>query len=385
LRQPAINIADLQHRARKRLPSVVFDYLAGGAEDELTLIENRAAFQRWQLRARVLQGHGAPDLSTSLFGEKLAVPMLIGPTGLNGLHWHGADIALAKAAADMGTIFSLSTASNVSLETAAAATAGAKWYQLYPWGDRKVQARLIERAKVAGYKALIVTVDSLVAGKRERDLRNGFSHELRLSSRLVVDALLHPHWLLHTWLGGRGMPRFENVAEFLPPGATASDLAEFTRSQRNAGLCWDDIAWMKAQWNGPLLVKGVACAEDVEPARRAGVDGFIVSNHGGRQLDGAPATLDALPEVAAAAGPEMPVLLDGGIRRGSDVLKALALGARAVLLGRATLYGVAASGLPGATRALSILRDELQRNLALVGLPSVSAISREVVRPAPRG
>jgi (S)-mandelate dehydrogenase len=381
----AVSIADLQHRARKRLPKVVFDYLAGGAEDELTLSENRAAFGRWQLRARVLKGHGTPDLSTSLFGEKLAIPLLIGPTGLNGLHWRGADIALARAAADMGTIFSLSTASNVSLETASTASTGPKWFQLYPWGDRTVQARLIERARLAGYKALIVTVDSLVAGKRERDLRNGFSHELRFSPRLLVDALVHPHWLVHTWLRGGGMPRFENVAEFLAPGATASALAEFTRSQRNAGLCWDDIAWMKVQWNGPLLVKGVSCAEDVEPARRAGVDGLIVSNHGGRQVDGAPASLDVLPEVAAAAGHQMPVLLDGGIRRGSDVLKALALGARAVLLGRATLYGVAAAGLPGATSALSILRDELQRNLALVGLSGVGAVSREIIRPAPIG
>lgn len=182
------------------------------------------------------------------------------------------------------------------------------------------------------------------------------------------------------------MPRFENVAEFVGAGATAADLAEFTRSQRNTGLTWDDIAWMKSQWgDGPVLVKGIGCVEDVEPARRAGVDGLVVSNHGGRQVDGVPGTLDLLPEIVSAAGPEMPVLLDGGIRRGSDVIKALALGARAVLVGRATLFGVAASGQEGATLALTILRDELRRTLAMVGVPSVATISRDVLRPAPLG
>lgn len=380
----AVNIADLERQARSRLPKVVYDYLAGGAEDERTLKENREAFGRWHLRTRVLRGHGAPDLSTTLFGQKMGLPILIGPTGLNGLHWRGADVALARAAASLDAVFALSTASNESLEAVAKSTPGPKWYQLYPWGDRSVCQRLIERAKSAGYGALVVTVDSLIGGKRERDLRNNFSHELRVSPRLVVDGLLHPHWLLHTWLRGGGMPRFENVAEFVGAGATAADLAEFTRSQRNTGLSWDDIAWMKSQWgDGPVLVKGLACVEDVEPARRAGVDGLVVSNHGGRQVDGVPGTLDLLPEIVSAAGPEMPVLLDGGIRRGSDVIKALALGARAVLVGRATLFGVAASGQEGATLALTILRDELRRTLAMVGVPSVATISRDVLRPAP--
>lgn len=380
----AVNIADLERQARSRLPKVVYDYLAGGAEDERTLKENREAFGRWHLRTRVLRGHGAPDLSTTLFGQKMGLPILIGPTGLNGLHWRGADVALARAAASLDAVFALSTASNESLEAVAKSTPGPKWYQLYPWGDRSVCQRLIERAKSAGYGALVVTVDSLIGGKRERDLRNNFSHELRVSPRLVVDGLLHPHWLLHTWLRGGGMPRFENVAEFVGAGATAADLAEFTRSQRNTGLTWDDIAWMKSQWgDGPVLVKGIGCVEDVEPARRAGVDGLVVSNHGGRQVDGVPGTLDLLPEIVSAAGPEMPVLLDGGIRRGSDVIKALALGARAVLVGRATLFGVAASGQEGATLALTILRDELRRTLAMVGVPSVATISRDVLRPAP--
>jgi (S)-mandelate dehydrogenase len=382
----AVNIADLERQARSRLPKVVYDYLAGGAEDERTLKENREAFGRWHLRTRVLRGHGAPDLSTTLFGQKMGLPILIGPTGLNGLHWRGADVALARAAASLDAVFALSTASNESLEAVAKSTPGPKWYQLYPWGDRSVCQRLIERAKSAGYGALVVTVDSLIGGKRERDLRNNFSHELRVSPRLVVDGLLHPHWLLHTWLRGGGMPRFENVAEFVGAGATAADLAEFTRSQRNTGLTWDDIAWMKSQWgDGPVLVKGIGCVEDVEPARRAGVDGLVVSNHGGRQVDGVPGTLDLLPEIVSAAGPEMPVLLDGGIRRGSDVIKALALGARAVLVGRATLFGVAASGQEGATLALTILRDELRRTLAMVGVPSVATISRDVLRPAPLG
>ncbi len=211
----AINVADLERLARRRLPRVVFDFLQGGAEDERTLYSNRAAYTKYELVPRILTGNHAPDLSVDLFGERCQLPFLIGPTGLNGLHWKGADIALAKAAAKAGTVFCLSTASNVSLEAAAAASAGSKWYQLYPWGDRSVCGRLMQRAREAGYRVLIVTVDSLVAGKRERDVRNGFSHELRISPKVIVDGLLHPGWLVNTLACGRWNAPLRERGRFL--------------------------------------------------------------------------------------------------------------------------------------------------------------------------
>lgn len=373
-------ISDLEEAARRRLPKVVFDYLCGGAEDEQTLRRNRDAFASWQLRSRVLTGHSKPDISIELFGEKLQTPFIVGPTGLNGLHWRSADLMLARAASNAGTIFTASTASNSSLEDIASCSPGPKWFQLYPWGDRAVVGRLIDRAKAAQYKLMVVTVDSLIAGKRERDLRNIFSHEVRLSAKVVLDGLTHPDWLITTWIAGGGMPRFENVAEFVGPSATATDLAEFTRSQRNPSLKWDDILWIKERWGGTLLVKGINSAEDVKCALEIGLDGIIVSNHGGRQLDSAPATLDILPEIIAAAGEAMPVLIDSGFRRGTDIVKALALGARAVLLGRATLYGVASAGEMGAFQALNILRVEVEKTLALMGCENIEALHPGMLR-----
>lgn len=238
--------------------------------------------------------------------------------------------------------------------------------------------RLAQRAAAAGYKAMIITVDSLVGGKRERDLRNHFAHEVNITPRVVWDGLTHPRWLASTWFG-RGMPRIENVAEFARAGANAHDLAEFTRSQRNPKLSWDDIAWIRTQWQGPLLVKGILTAEDALCAKQVGADGVVVSNHGGRALDSAPATIECLPEIVAAVVGGMRVLVDGGFRRGSDIAKALALGADCVLLGRATLYGLAAGGEPGVARALSILRDELERVFALTGCGSVADLTPQHV------
>ncbi|MBI2726313.1 MAG: alpha-hydroxy-acid oxidizing protein [Polaromonas sp.] len=376
----AVSIADLESMARRRLPKVIFDYLYGGAEDEITLSANLDAFKQWQFKPRLVTGHVSRNLSVDLFGDRLSLPFLIGPTGLNGLHWKGADLALAQAAKQAQTVHTVSTASTNSLEDIAKVSSGPKWFQLYPWGDRAVVGRLIDRAKAAGYTVMMVTVDSLVAGKRERDARNKFSHEVHLTPRVIWDGITHPDWLIKTWFAGGGMPRIENVAEFVGPGSNASQLAEFTRSQRNAGLNWDDIAWMKDRWGGPFLVKGIACAEDVPLAKKAGADGVVVSNHGGRQLDGAPATLDVLQEVVQASGDNFPVLIDGGFRRGSDIIKALALGAKAILLGRATLYGLAAGGEPGVAKALSILQSELDRSLALLGCESVQALNSSWVR-----
>lgn len=371
-----VNIADLGRLAKRRLPKVIFDYLDGGAEDEVTLRANRSGFERYRFRPRILTANANRDISIELFDQTFKLPFMIGPTGLNGIHWRGADVALARAAAAAGTGFCLSTASTSSIEDIGASTQGIKWFQLYPWADRAFSARLLERAKAAGFSVLLVTVDSVNAGRRERDARNRFSHEVTLTPSTVIDGLLHPGWLTSVWLRGGGMPRMPNLAEFLPPGADAAAMADFTRSRRNPHLNWDDVRFLKRQWDGLMLVKGVLTAEDTSLALDAGADGVVVSNHGGRQLDGSMATIDVLPEIVDAAGGSV-VLIDGGFRRGSDIVKALALGARAVLLGRATLYGVAAAGQTGAARALSILTSEVDRVLALLGCERVSQIEKK--------
>lgn len=361
----AVNIDDLRLRARSRLPRVVFDYLDGGAEDEITLRANRRAFERLRLMPRILGG-GVADLSTEIFGHTYAAPYLIGPTGLNGLYWPDGDLHLARAAAEAGIGFSLSTASNTSMEEIAERVGAPRWFQLYPWGRPDFSRALVDRAAAAGYSALVITVDSLVGGKRERDLRHGFSHEIRMSVRVVLDGLMHPRWLASVWLGGK-RPRFQNLVSFLGEGVSDRELADFTRSQRNPGFSWEDVRRIRQQWRGPLVIKGIMCAADALRAREEGADGIVVSNHGGRQLDGAPATIHALAEIAAKLDGRTTILLDGGVRRGSDVVKTLALGAKGVLLGRATLYGLAAGGQAGVAQALAILADETRRTMILVG------------------
>ncbi len=375
----AINIADLRELARRRLPRVVFDYLDGGAEDEATLDWNLEAFRRWALVLRVLPGTGSVDLSVDLFGERLALPLIVGPTGLNGIFWHGADVLLARAAGVAGAAFTLSTPSNSSLEDVATAGAGVKWFQLYPWGERSLSQRLIERAAAAGYRALVVTVDALTIGKRERDLRNNFAHEVHYTPKVVLDGLSHPRWLVSVWLRG-GVPRLENIVEFAPKNASARELTAFVRARRNLAFSWDDLAWLRGRWTGPFLIKGVLAVEDAKRAADLGADGLIASNHGGRQLDGAIASLDALVPIVDAVGSRLVVIVDGGVRRGADVVKALALGATAVLLGRAPLYGVAAAGEPGVARALAILREEAERVMFLIGCRSVATLSRSYLR-----
>jgi len=368
--QAAVNIADLASLARRRLPRVIWDFLDGGAEDEVTLRANRSAFDRFVFRPRLATGNGKRDLSVQLLGHTLSTPFMIGPTGLNGIYTPDADLMLAREAAAAGTAFALSAAANSSIERVAQEPPGILFFQVYPWGDRPVSARLLSRASACGYQALIVTVDSLIPGNRHRDTRNGFAHALHFSPRTIWDGITHPQWLTSTWFA-RGMPRFENVAEFVPAGSDAYALSAFTRNQRNPFYSWEDVAWMRDTWKGPMLIKGVLTADDARLAATHGLDGVVVSNHGGRALDYAPATLNVLPEIVEAAG-AMPVLVDGGFRRGTDIVKALALGARCVLLGRATLYGLAAGGQAGVGRALAILREETDRVMGLLGCTSVA-------------
>ncbi len=370
----AINTADLQRLAKCRLPKVIYDYLAGGAEDEITLNRNTQIFERYALRPSLLQGNFPVDTSVKLFEQTIGIPYLVAPTGLNGIFASQADLALAEASAQANTIFSVSTAANYSLEDIASHTSGPKWFQLYPWGDPKLVSRLVERAQVAGYRALVITVDSLVPGKRERDLRNEFAHQVRLTPRVVLDGLLHPRWLSTVWLRG-GMPRVENLTEFLSPKATAKELADFTRAQRNPNFSWKEVRLIRRQWKGPMLIKGVLTPEDAIRAREEGIEGIVVSNHGGRQLDGTYSTLEALQEIRASLGNDMTVLVDGGFRRGSHILKALALGANAVMLGRVPLYGLAAGGHAGVVRSFEILTDEIVRTAGLIGVRSMREIT----------
>jgi len=376
-----LNIADLRRLAKARLPKVIFEYLDGGAEDEVTLARSRSVYDRLSLVPRLASGFSRPDMSVDLFGQRLSVPFMVGPTGMNGIFWRGADLALARSAEKVGAGFTLAMAANASIEEVGAESKGVKWFQLYPWGDDALWRRMLERARTSGFSALVVTMDTLVNGNRERDRRNRFAHNVALTPRTVMDGMLHPRWLLDVWL--RGVPRFENLLETLGQTADVNEVAAFTRRARRPDMSWDDLSRIRKMWSGPMLIKGVLSADDVRNSMSIGVDGIIVSNHGGRQLDGAITTLQALPTIVEAASGRLVVLADGGFRRGSDVVKALALGAQAIVLGRAPLYGVAASGQAGVQLALQILQEETARVMGLIGCGSVSDLTTDYLWAEP--
>ncbi len=352
-----INVFDFEEAARAKLPVMVFDYYAGGAQDEVTLRANRAAFERIALRYRVLVDVSQRDLATTVLGQSVAMPILIAPTAFHGLAHPGGEVATARAAARAGTIMVLSTLSNAPLEDVVRAAPGAVWFQLYVYRDRGATKALVERAEAAGCKALVLTADAPLLGRRERDVRQRF----HLPEGLVASNVL-----------GAG---YGHVAA----EASGSGLAAYVASLLDASLTWKDLEWLRAITRLPLLIKGIVRSDDAVRALEHGAAAVIVSNHGGRQLDTAPATLDVLPDIAEAVGDRAAVLLDGGIRRGSDVVKALALGARAVLVGRPVLWGLAVDGENGVFRVLSILRDEFDLAMALCGCPKVQDITRALV------
>ncbi|HEY1609432.1 MAG TPA: alpha-hydroxy acid oxidase, partial [Paraburkholderia sp.] len=377
-----LSIADLQQSARRRLPASIYGYVSGAAEDHRTFANNRAAFDRWMLHPRMLTGVAQRSQEVDLFGVRYSAPFGIAPMGLAGLCAHDGDLSLARAAAAERVPFVLSAASTVPLETVAAAAPGS-WYQGYLSADRATIAPLLARIASAGYRVLVVTVDVPVAAQRENELRNGFSVPLRPSARLVLGGLARPRWMVSTFartLATRGIPHFENFTAHrggqIITGATGDH-----RNGR-AALSWPDIAWIRSQWGGQLVIKGILRPDDARRAREAGADGIVVSNHGGRQLDGAIATLDVLPAIAAAAG-DLAVILDSGVRRGTDVLKALSLGARFVLIGRPAMYGLAVGGEAGVRHALALLRREIDVDLALVGCARVEDLDRSFVTCGP--
>ncbi len=373
----AFNIEDLRQSAQRRLPRVAWDYLERGAEDDVTMAANRTGFERIHFRPRTLVDVSDCTLKHELFGKTYTAPFGIAPTGAAGLYCFDADIALARAASAAGVPFVLSTASFVAMERVAQEAEGSKWFQLYMSKDREAAERLVRRAFDAGFEALVVTTDVPVGANREYNLRNGFSIPFRINARNVIDGMLHPRWLAQVFLRTlltSGVPRFQNVDSNVGGRIISKDLSAF-RARRDA-LDWSDIAWLRTIWPRKLLVKGVLTADDARLALQHGADGVVVSNHGGRQLDGAVAAIDVLPEIAEAVGGRMAVLFDSGVRRGSDIVKALALGADFVFCGRATLYGAAAGGMDGVTHALNFLRSETDRVMALLGCNSVNALDR---------
>jgi (S)-mandelate dehydrogenase len=372
-----VSIEDLRTIARRRLPRAIFDFFDGGAEDEVTLRENRAAFERVRLLPKVLVNVAKVDISAEIFGVRSTLPLAIAPTGGISAGRAGAELSLARAAKAFGVPFTLATPAAFTIERVAEEVGGRLWFQLYAVREHEFREKLIARAAAAGYEAMLVTVDLPVSGKRERDPRNGFVTPYNPNWRNSRDVIFKPAWLLEIMQHGLpGMANFEGY-KFSSYGKT--DIATAVGREMDAALDWEAIKRIRSLWPRKLLLKGVERAEDAERAASIGCDGVVVSNHGGRQLDGASSTLDALPNVARAVGSKITVLLDGGVRRGVDILKARALGAQGVLTGRATLFGAMAGGEPGARRALEILSSELQRAMQLCGAASVSEIGPDLL------
>ena len=374
-----VNIEDLRSLARRRVPRAVFDYLDGGADAELTLSENCRAFCDVLFRPRSAVAVGNCDLRTRVLGNELSFPAMLAPVGYSRLMHPGGEVAAARASGEAGTGYILSTISGYRLENVKAGSSGPVFYQLYLMGGRAAAEGSLDRARRAGFAGLVITVDTPVAGMRERDPRNGMK-ELMGSSWLakipyLPNLLAHPGWLA-SFLQDGGVPKLENV---VVPGKGAMELVDMGAALARATVTWEDLRWIRQTWFGPIVVKGLLTGDDARRAVDEGASAVVVSNHGGRQLDSVFPTLRALPEVVAAVNGQAEVLMDGGIRRGSDIVKALCLGARAVLVGRAYAYGLAAGGYAGVVRALQILRADVERTMRLLGCPGISSLDRSYI------
>lgn len=380
MRTPA-SIEDLRLEARRRLPRMAFDFIDGGADAETTLRANRTAFEALRLRPRTLVDVSTRDSSTTIFGERYALPLAIAPTGMSRIAAKVGDLAGARAAARAGAGFTLSTMSSHSIEEVAAASPDARlWFQLYLWRDPEIAPRLVERARRAGYRVLVLTTDVAVVGNRLRDRRNGFVFPPKIRPRTALDLLRHPRWLAQA----PAAMSFANVESDSRAPIEHARLVQKLLGSETA--TWERFDRLREQWDGPLVVKGVMNAAEAVRAADHGADGIVVSNHGGRQLDGVPATIEVLPEIAAAVGSRLEVLLDSGVRHGSDLVRARALGARACLIGRPWLYGLAADGERGVEAALALFEAELDRTLALLGVPRLDDLDRSALvdPPTPR-
>ena len=376
----ALNIADLRALAQKRLPKGLFEFVDRGTEDEVALLNNRAALDRIKLRPRVLVDVSRRESKTNLFGRELPLPIIIAPTGMADLMWFHGELALARAAARAGIPFTLATSSTTPFEQVSQTLNAPFWFQMYMWDDREQSHAIMNRARAAGADTLLLTVDTAVFANREFNRRNGFTNPL-LNRRFALDIAIHPRWSLGVmgrYLLEGGMPRFANYPEHLRSNITRAP----ARLANSASVTWQDVARLRERWPGRLLLKGVLAPQDALLAVEHGVDGIVVSNHGGRNLDAAVAPIDVLAEIVAAVSGRIAVLYDSGIRRGTDIVKALALGADAVLIGRATLFGLAAGGESGASRAIAILHEELTRTLALIGAQGINDLTPACVYAA---
>ena len=374
-----LNVDDLRNLARRRIPRIVFDYIDGGADGEVTMQENRRAFNSVTFRPRHAVAVANCDLRTRVLGFDLSMPVLLAPVGyLRVMHPHG-EVGAARAAGDAGTACILSTVSGYRLEDVKAASSGPVWYQLYLTGGRGAAEGALHRAETAGYSVLVITIDSTVIGLREREVRDGMEQLLRGSFlsqiRFTPQIFARPRWLVGHLLDG-GLPDMPNIVS---PERGVLKVRDAHSAIKRTAFSWNDMSWIRALWKGPIVIKGVLTGDDARKSVDYGAAAVVVSNHGGRQLDGTPASLRALPEVVAAVKDQAEVLLDSGIRRGSDVIKAVCMGARAVLCGRAYVYGLAAAGEAGVTRALEILRADMERTLKLLGCPSIGALDRSYV------
>ncbi|HZM32262.1 MAG TPA: alpha-hydroxy acid oxidase [Acidimicrobiales bacterium] len=374
----AASVEDLRRIAKRRLPGGVFDYIDGGAEDERTLAANQAAFAATWFRPRVLRGLAKVATETAILGRPVPYPLVLAPTGFTRIADPEGELAVARAAARAGLPYTLSTLSTRSIEEVRAVSDGRLWFQVYAWRDRGLVREMVERAAAAGYEALVLTVDTAVLGRRERDVRRGFSLPPTIGPGTLVDGALHPGW---TWAFVRSEPiRFANVAgREVGDGASPVTLSDYINTQFDPELSWADVDWLRSVWDGPLVLKGVQTVEDALIAVEHGVEAVALSNHGGRQLDGAPASFSLVAPVADAVGGRTEIICDGGVRRGSDIAKAVAAGATAAMAGRAYLYGLGAAGERGVDRVLDWLRGDLLRTMSLLGAGTVADLDRSLL------
>ena len=376
--QRAADVSDLRRIARRRMPRGCFDYIDGAAEDERTAGRNVSAYAKWQFRPRVLRDVADVDTSGAVLGTPVPFPLVIAPTGFDRIAHSQGELAVARAAERAGIPYSLSTMGTRSIEEVAQVCGGRKFFQVYVWRDRKLLAELLERAAAARYEAIMITVDTAVLGRRERDVRHGFALPPKLGLDTLLDGLLHPAWTLD-FLSNEPITFSNCVGAEGGHGEGAVALADYVNSQFDPSLSWSDIDWFREQWDGPVMLKGIQSPEDAAIAADAGIDAVIVSNHGGRQLDGAPAPVELLPSVREAVGDRCEVICDGGIRRGSDICKALALGADSVMAGRAYFYALGAAGEAGVDWVLAHLLDGMIRTMRLAGVSSAADLTPDVL------
>ena len=376
--QRVADVSDLRRIARRRMPRGCFDYIDGAAEDERTAGRNVSAYGKWQFRPRVLRDVARIDTSGTVLGAQVPFPLVIAPTGFDRIAHSQGELAVARAAERAGIPYSLSTMGTRSIEEVAQVCAGRKFFQVYVWRDRKLLADLLERAAASDYEAIMITVDTAVLGRRERDVRHGFALPPKLGLDTLLDGLLHPAWTLD-FLSNEPITFSNCVGAEGGHGEGAVALADYVNSQFDPSLSWNDIDWFREQWDGPVMLKGIQSAEDAAIAADAGIDAVIVSNHGGRQLDGAPAPVELLPSVREAVGDRSEVICDGGIRRGGDICKALALGADSVMAGRAYFYALGAAGEAGVDWVLDHLLDGMIRTMRLAGVSAVADLTPDIL------